>query len=778
MKKKLIIKIIFVSFVLASCQSSKNITDKDSEIKKRPRDYYAKSSIILHKGVTEKMLSQDFWLKDNDDAEIVIADLEDITKLNKENLNKISAINSGIPIMDDLRKLYEKSKSFSGLDILNDVFTHFDKAEVFRKNSHYEKKSPHFLTNSDWHEIYSMLNISNLVSYKNWINKSWKKLSKEKKNRIENKRFPLKKGVCLRRTNLRIIPDDRYYFEEIYPDDDIMQNSGILMNEPFLIMNESRDKKWFYVKTTYCTGWLKKEETAFCTDEEFDAYFDWTEKNQESFITITSDEILLSNDYFSSDVPERTKLFMGTTLHLSKWTDKNLELFNGRIPNCSYLAEIPLRDKDGNLKKGYCAVPSSVCTKGFLEYTKKNLLNLAFQSLGNKYGWGGMEEKRDCTEYTKEILACFGFNIPRNSTFQIEMSGRSLNIEKKSAEEKEKILDTLETGTFLGFRGHVMLYLGKYMGKYYVINDMGSFYPDKNYSVQTDAYSVNINTLDATRRNGLSWLENLTDIKYLQSTETSKISEKPVKIPLNKNSKFAEFSKINSGNALLYKSKVNRKKIAVAINAGHGTQGGQDEKTYSHPDKSPKTTAGTNAKGAVYSLAISDGTVLKTGENEADLNLKVARLVKKELLKRGFDVLMLRDSKDTQLDNIARTVLSNENAKIHVSIHFDANSKETEKGVFWCSIPESLKKFENVKAHSKESERLAKNLLESAKKRGFSLFNGGKLDTDLTQTCYSLIPTVDVEIGDQASPTDSKSLENRALFIADGIENYFENMIK
>lgn len=770
--------LILLAILLVSCQSFEKLTDKDSEDKKRPQDYYAGKSIILHKGVTEKMLSPDFWLKDKDDAEIVITDLDDIEKLNKTNLNKISTINSGIPIMDDLRKLYAKSPSLSGVEILNNVFTHYDKAEVYRKNSHYENKSPHRLTAFDWSEIYSMLNISNLISYKKWLNKSWKKLPKAKRNKIEDKRFYLKKAVALKRTDLRVIPDDRYYFEAIFPDDDIMQNSGILMNEPFLIMNESRDKKWFYVKTSYCTGWIKKEETAFCTDEEFDAYFDWTKKNQESFITITSDEVILSKDYFSPDVPDGTKLFMGTSLHLAKWTDKNLELFNGRIPNCSYLAEIPLRDKKGNLKKGYCAVPASVCTKGFLEFTKKNLLTLAFQSLGNKYGWGGMEDKRDCTEYTKEILACFGFNIPRNSTFQIEMAGRALNIADKTVEEKEKILDTLEAGTFLGFRGHVMLYLGKYMGKYYVINDMGSFYPDKNYIVQTDAYSVNINTLDATRRNGLSWIENLTDIKYLQDAQTFKYSEKPVPVPFNPKAKFAEFSKINSGNALLYKAKVDRKKITVAINAGHGTQGGQDEKTYSHPDKSPKTTAGTNAKGAVFSLAISDGTVLKTGENEADLNLKVAGIVKKELLKRGFDVLMLRDSKDTQLDNVARTVLSNENAKIHISIHFDANSKETEKGVFWCSIPESLKKFENVKAHAKESENLAQNLLESAKNRGFSLFNGGKLDTDLTQTSYSLIPTVDIEIGDQASPTDSESLENRALFIADGIEKYFKNVIK
>ena len=44
---------------------------------------------------------------------------------------------------------------------------------------------------------------------------------------------------------------------------------------------------------------------------------------------------------------------------------------------------------------------------------------------------------------------------------------------------------------------------------------------------------------------------------------------------------------------------------------------------------------------------------------------------------------MIRDSEDVQLDNIARTVMANENANCHVAIHYD--STESDKGAFFIS---------------------------------------------------------------------------------------------
>ncbi len=113
------------------------------------------------------------------------------------------------------------------------------------------------------------------------------------------------------------------------------------------------------------------------------------------------------------------------------------------------------------------------------------------------------------------------------------------------------------------------------------------------------------------------------------------------------------------------------------------------------------------------------------GLSEADANLRVALILRKLLLDGGYDVLMIREEQD---DNIARTVISNNNADIHISIHFDGDSKKTDKGCFYCGIPEELKFLENVNNHYAQSERLGNqctvpntNLLEA---RALGIFKG------------------------------------------------------
>ena len=70
-------------------------------------------------------------------------------------------------------------------------------------------------------------------------------------------------------------------------------------------------------------------------------------------------------------------------------------------------------------------------------------------------------------------------------------------------------------------------------------------------------------------------------------------------ITLNPSWKYAEFSKINSGAAVLYRSEAaSPKGITVCVNAGHGTKGGASVKTQCHPDGTPKVTGGTTGAGA------------------------------------------------------------------------------------------------------------------------------------------------------------------------------------
>ena len=134
-------------------------------------------------------------------------------------------------------------------------------------------------------------------------------------------------------------------------------------------------------------------------------------------------------------------------------------------------------------------------------------------------------------------------------------------------------------------------------------------------------------------------------------------------VGLSANYKYAEFSKINSGKAILYKSTAaSRKNKTVCVNAGHGTKGGSSVKTLCHPDGTPKVTGGTTGAGATTAVAVSGGMTFADGTAESKVTLQMAKILKDRLLAEGYDVLMIRESDDVQLDNIARTVIANNNA--------------------------------------------------------------------------------------------------------------------
>ena len=77
-----------------------------------------------------------------------------------------------------------------------------------------------------------------------------------------------------------------------------------------------------------------------------------------------------------------------------------------------------------------------------------------------------MADARDCSAYLMDIFRCFGFLFPRNSRNQMAMPGKTAVFSGKKLSEKQKMLDSLECGTVLGFAGHVFMYLGKEKGNY------------------------------------------------------------------------------------------------------------------------------------------------------------------------------------------------------------------------------------------------------------------------------------------------------------------------
>lgn len=269
-------------------------------------------------------------------------------------------------------------------------------------------------------------------------------------------------------------------------------------------------------------------------------------------------------------------------------------------------------------------------------------------------------------------------------------------------------------------------------------------------------YAASVQAAGAQKHAETPWADRVWDVE-LSGTET-----------------YASYSKIRTGKAVFYHSgSENRKEKTVCVNAGHGTSGGNAVKTLCHPDGTAKVTGGTTASGATTAVAVSSGMTFADGTAESAVTLKMAKILRDRLLKEGYDVLMIREEDDVQLDNIARTVLANTYADCHIALHWDSTSSD--KGCFFMSVPsdKTYRAMEPVASHWQSHNELGTCLIEGLRAEGNKIFSGGSMEMDLTQTSYSTIPSVDIELGDKASSHSYETLGRLADGLIRGINTFF-----
>lgn len=241
-------------------------------------------------------------------------------------------------------------------------------------------------------------------------------------------------------------------------------------------------------------------------------------------------------------------------------------------------------------------------------------------------------------------------------------------------------------------------------------------------------------------------------------------------IAWNKNWKYADKSKYHSSSAVIYYTEAKKKKgKIVALNTGHGSAAECSSKfTLCHPNGTPKVTGGSTAAGEKYATADNGGAA-----GEAAVNLKIAKKTKRLLLDSGYDVLMLRQESGIKLDVIGRTIIANNNADCHVSIHYD--STDSNKGAFFCSVPNvsSYRNMYPVSKHYKQHNRLGKNIIAGMGREGVKVASSDRVPVDLMQTSFSTIPSTDIEVGDKATSYSWANINRMAKGITRGIKNYY-----
>lgn len=279
------------------------------------------------------------------------------------------------------------------------------------------------------------------------ISDDWN-ISVEEKNYILDNRNTnyitenIKTGIISKRGDLKGFPTVKKMFSENNSICDRNQESELHIGMPVLILHESLDKNWVYIRCYNYEGWTLKENVM---ELDFSTYQNFL--NPDKFIIITEPLFDTGKNY----------LDMSVKLPLVSENNDNFEVL------------MPLEKQISKV-----AIPKKIGHKGYLSYTMDNVVAQAKKYLGTKYSWGGAENGVDCSSYIGNIFRTFGFLFPRNTKDQRDVIGNKIDTSNFTEIEKREILNKTKYPTLIYTKTHVLLYLKTEGNNQYVIHASGN----------------------------------------------------------------------------------------------------------------------------------------------------------------------------------------------------------------------------------------------------------------------------------------------------------------
>jgi cell wall-associated NlpC family hydrolase len=263
----------------------------------------------------------------------------------------------------------------------------------------------------------------------------------------------VRKAVTVRHTNQRGMPTAKPRFAdpslpgEGYPFD-YLQHTSLPPGTPVLVTHTTRDGAWVLTESALTFGWMPAQDVAMVDEGVMRTYA------TARLAAVTREGVALPGTGATADV--------GAVFPLA-----------GSPQGKDLTVLVPVREVSGLARLEPSRLPGGVVAPMPMAMTPRNVAAIGNQFMGQPYGWGGLDGRRDCSAMVHDLFVPFGIYLPRNSASQAAAGGAIPLGDLGNAQKESVILDQgVPFATLIWMQGHILVYVGQWKGRPVVYHDI------------------------------------------------------------------------------------------------------------------------------------------------------------------------------------------------------------------------------------------------------------------------------------------------------------------